>query len=253
MYAALRRHHPLSAILTKVTGTQAFDLVLRVDECLLDCDFSNLLNNQRNAAHLLFAARNTRKGLYLVPTPRIYRRKETVHMGPTHVRFTRMEINNHIVSFPSVGHVPQQRLARSHSNLITEVRRAYFSGPKSNRYPHALDVSSHASKIRKLAIRQDEGSGGRDGVEHLVKIFSKPAPDLVHPELLASLLRTEVIPFPNLFDLEFPQLRLLRVTRVEARPEIIEPFRHTRPQRVAENRFIPRYMPQDRLFTFTHL
>ena len=58
-------------------------------------------------------------------------------------------------------------------------------------------------------------------MKHIVRAFSKPAPNLTHLNLAALLPQDETVPFPNLFNLEFPKLRELKVTGVEAWPEIV--------------------------------
>lgn len=90
------------------------------------------------------------------------------------------------------------------------------SGSRSNRYSHALDASAHASRIRKFAFYPD---GGHNDIKHIVRIFSEPAPNLTHLDI--AVLLDEIIPFPNLFGLEFPKLRMLEVTRVEGWPEVV--------------------------------
>ena len=92
------------------------------------------------------------------------------------------------------------------------------STPRSNRYSHALDASAHSSRIRKLLIFPSEN---RNEMKHFVRIFSKPAPNLTHLELAAFLPVEKTISFPNLFGLDFPKLRVLKVSGVEAWPEIV--------------------------------
>jgi len=89
-------------------------------------------------------------------------------------------------------------------------------GTKFNRYSHALDASAHTSRIRKFAFYSDEGRGG---MKRIVRIFSKPAPNLTHLDLAVLLVKP--ISFPDLFGLEFPKLRVLEVTRVEGWPEVV--------------------------------
>ena len=89
-------------------------------------------------------------------------------------------------------------------------------GLKFNRYSHALDASAHASRIRTLTFYpHDDGND----IKRIVRIFSKPAPNLTYLDL--AILLTGTIPFPDLFGLEFPKLRMLEVTRVEGWPEIV--------------------------------
>lgn len=90
------------------------------------------------------------------------------------------------------------------------------SGSRFNRYSHALDASAHAPRIRKLTFYPDDG---RNDMEHIVRIFSKPAPNLTHLDL--AVLLDKPVPFPDLFGLEFPKLRVLEVTRVECWPGLV--------------------------------
>jgi hypothetical protein len=105
--------------------------------------------------------------------------------------------------------------------LDVTIPREYFrSGPKFNRYSHALDVSAHTSRIRKLHFWLYPNEG-RNDVKHVVKVLSKkPAPNLTHLKLVAFLPHPPTS-FPNLFGLEFPKLRVLKVAGVEAWPEIV--------------------------------
>ena len=88
---------------------------------------------------------------------------------------------------------------------------------RSNRYSHALDTSAHTSRIRSFSLYEDDHE---NDLKRLVRIFSKPAPNLTHLDLVVSLV-IEPISFPNLFCLEFPKLRVLEVTGVKAWPEIV--------------------------------
>ena len=93
------------------------------------------------------------------------------------------------------------------------------STPRPIRYSHALDASAHTSRIRRFLF--DLGRGGKD-VKHIVRIFSKPAPNLTHLQLNAHLiLYPGVKPFPDLFGLEFPNLGVLEVVEIEAWPKIV--------------------------------
>jgi len=58
-------------------------------------------------------------------------------------------------------------------------------------------------------------------MEYLVRIFSKPAPNLTHLELAAFRPLRKTISFPSLFGLDFPKLGVLKVSGVEAWPEIV--------------------------------
>jgi len=58
-------------------------------------------------------------------------------------------------------------------------------------------------------------------MKHLVRIFSKPAPNLTHLELATFLPYDGPMPFPHLFELEFPKLRVLKVSGIEYWPEIV--------------------------------
>lgn len=93
----------------------------------------------------------------------------------------------------------------------------YRPTPRFNRDSHALEVSAHTSRIRKFISYKDYSG---NGMNHLVRIFHQPAPNLTHLEL-CDYQPFETIPFPNLFGLEFPKLRNLEVTRVNAWPEIV--------------------------------
>ena len=90
------------------------------------------------------------------------------------------------------------------------------SGSKFNRYSHALDASAHASRIQKFTFYPDQGI---NDMKHIVRIFSKPAPNLTHLDL--AVLLDKAVSFPNLFGLEFPKLRVLEVTRVQGWPEVV--------------------------------
>ena len=94
----------------------------------------------------------------------------------------------------------------------------FGTAPKFYRYSHALDVSAHMSRIRKLLFHRNHG---RNDVKHIVRIFSKPAPSLTHLEFVASQLQEESLSFPSLFGLEFPKLRVLKVEGVDGWPEIV--------------------------------
>ena len=93
-----------------------------------------------------------------------------------------------------------------------------LSTPKFNRYSHALDASAHTPRIRRLRLYREAGG---DDMKHLTRIFSSAAPNLTHLELLGFRSEDEVIPFPNLFGLVFPKLRVLKVAGVGAWPEIV--------------------------------
>jgi hypothetical protein len=108
------------------------------------------------------------------------------------------------------GHVPQ-----NHHDRGPEYFR---STPKFNRYSHALDASAHTSRIRKFSFFQNEDW---NDVKCIVRIFSKPAPNLTHLELAAYAPQEYPIPFPSLFGLEFPRLRVLKVAGAEDWPEIV--------------------------------
>ena len=88
---------------------------------------------------------------------------------------------------------------------------------RSNRYSHALDTSAHTSRIRSFSLCEDEYD---NDMKCLVRIFSKPAQNLTHLDLVVSLV-IEPISFPDLFGLEFPKLMVLEVTGVRAWPEIV--------------------------------
>ena len=111
-------------------------------------------------------------------------------------------------------------LQRSGEHPLDVILPQRYSGsaPKSYRYSHVLDTSANASRIRKFTVYQDED---RNHMNHLVRAFSKPAPNLTHLELTAFIPPGEFIPFPNLFGLEFPKLRVLEVLRVGAWPEVV--------------------------------
>jgi hypothetical protein len=118
---------PIIVTLIKRTGTQTLDLVLRVDEYPLDCNFPNLLSDQRKATHFAAAARDACRSFRLVPAPRIEETIQMVHMGTAHVRLARVEIGDLVVPFSLVGGVPQQRsLSANHSDVVAEVRRTFF-------------------------------------------------------------------------------------------------------------------------------
>jgi len=58
-------------------------------------------------------------------------------------------------------------------------------------------------------------------MKHIVRIFSKPAPNLTHLKLIAPQRFRGNPPFPNLIGLEFPKLRVLKVAGVEGWPEVV--------------------------------
>ena len=58
-------------------------------------------------------------------------------------------------------------------------------------------------------------------MKRIVRIFSKPAPNLTHLELVAFASQGDSMPFPSFFGLEFPRLRVLKVVCVEDWPEIV--------------------------------
>lgn len=58
-------------------------------------------------------------------------------------------------------------------------------------------------------------------MKHIARIFSKPAPSLTHLELVAHLIQTGTTLFSDLFGSEYPNLRVLEVTRIGAWPQII--------------------------------
>ena len=78
-----------------------------------------------------------------------------------------------------------------------------------------LSASAHAPRIRKFILEDY----GRINMNHLVEVFSRPAPDLTYLELCSSE-SYGTKPFPSLFGLEFPRLRELKVTGIEAWPKI---------------------------------
>jgi hypothetical protein len=118
---------PLFVTLIRTTGTQTLDLVLRVDGYPLDCNFPNLLSDQRKATHFAAAARDAYGSFRLVPTPRIGGTIQMVHMGTAHVRLARVEIDDSLVPYSLVGGMPQQQnLSGNHSDVVAEVRRTFF-------------------------------------------------------------------------------------------------------------------------------
>jgi len=58
-------------------------------------------------------------------------------------------------------------------------------------------------------------------MKRIARIFSKPAPHLIHLELDAAQQLGRTTPFPNIFGLEFPKLRVLKVAGIEGWPEIV--------------------------------
>ena len=88
---------------------------------------------------------------------------------------------------------------------------------KFDRYSHALYASVHLSRIRKFIFYLEPG----DDAKHLTRIFSEPAPNLWSLEFATPLPEGGTIPFPHLFGLEFPKLRVLVVTGVGPWPEVV--------------------------------
>ena len=140
-----------------------------------------------------------------------------------------------ILSFPSLWSVPylgsevspeivRMFLRRSggHHLDITIPRlrsehRVPVPKPKFNRYSHTLDASAHLPRIRKLLVELE----GETDMKHLIRIFSEPAPSLTHLKLVAPIRESERVPFPNLFGLEFPKLRVLKILGTGAWPEVV--------------------------------
>ena len=81
-----------------------------------------------------------------------------------------------------------------------------------------MDASTHTSRFRKFLFNL--GAGG-SSMKHILKIFSKPASNLTHLELVAHLANDATTSFPDLFGLEFPQLRVLEIMGIDAWPEVV--------------------------------
>ena len=135
-----------------------------------------------------------------------------------------------ILSFPSLwsvirlgGEISSEGIrallerSRGHP-LHVIVLRSGFSTPKSIRYSHALDASAHTHRIQKLLLYLDLVE---DDVKRIVRIFSKPAQNLAHLELAGYSPHDMTTPFPDLFGLEFPKLRVLEVAGIGAWPKVV--------------------------------
>ena len=109
-------------------------------------------------------------------------------------------------------------LGRSGGHPLNVIVPHSGSTPKSIRYSHALDASAHTPRIQKFLFNL--GAGGNDA-KHIARIFSKPAPSLTHLELATHFVQNGTTLFPDLFGLEFPNLRVLEVTGIEDWPEIV--------------------------------
>ena len=132
----------------ELTGTQTLHFFLRVDEYPMDHDFPDLLLDQRNASHLTSAARNARRGFQVVPIPRIAQMVQMVHVGQTHVRLARVEVDDPVVSFPLVHGVPQRgNPTRGHSDVVAEVRKAPFGRDHPDEIPTDSEVQSRLSRV----------------------------------------------------------------------------------------------------------
>ena len=134
-----------------------------------------------------------------------------------------------ILSFPSLwsvvhldGGLPSEAI-----RVLLEISKEHpldvvipYAGcaSKSVRYSHALDASAHIPRIRKFFFYPD--MRGTD-MKRIARIFSKPAPNLIHLELDAAQQLGRTTPFPNIFALEFPKLRVLKVAAIEGWPEIV--------------------------------
>jgi len=91
--------------------------------------------------------------------------------------------------------------------------------PKSIRYSHALDASAHTLRIQKFTFNLD---AGKNDLWYIAGIFFRSAHSLTHLELAARLgPGDKTAPFPGLFGLRFPNLKVLEVTGIEAWPETV--------------------------------
>jgi len=96
-------------------------------------------------------------------------------------------------------------------------RAKHPPAPKSNLASQVLDAASeHVSRIREFVF---EDYGGYD-TSKLLRIFSKPAPNLTRLELWTPRPR-QTMPFPWLFGWEFPKLGKLGIRGVRAWPSIV--------------------------------
>ena len=116
---------------------------------------------------------------------------------------------------PKVIQALLQRSGSHPLNLTVPVRHAEAS--RLNRRSNALEASAHMSRIRKLTIYEDSGE---TDLIHLLKIFSKPAPNLTHL-LLFVYGEYSPISVPDWFGSGFPNLRKLEVRGVIAWQEAI--------------------------------
>jgi hypothetical protein len=114
--------------------------------------------------------------------------------------------------------VIQTLLQRSGSHpLDMIIPERHASASRLARYSTSLGASAHMYRIRKLSIYEDSGE---NDAKHLFKIFSRPAPNLTHLQLVMYGAYSP-ISIPSSFGSDFPKLRKLEVLGVAAWPEVV--------------------------------